>query len=96
MGAAQWGGQQVAPPPVPQAAYPQSAQGPEDMGRLPPDGPPYYDAPPQAADPRASGGANGGAASATADDLMAIRRELEALRESVRKQKPIKKRARAK
>lgn len=88
LGASPWAAQQP-PPPMPS----QPSMGPEDMPPPPPVQPPYYEAPPQ---PAAQAPAQTGA---TADDLAAIRKELEALRESVRNGKPnkiAKRRARAK
>ena len=92
MGSSPWAPPQPAAPPVPQAGYAGVNQGPEDLPPPPPVGQPMYDAPPPVAREAQS-------PNATADDLAAIRKELEALRESVKRRKPaksLKSRARAK
>lgn len=86
LGASPWAQQQQ---PLPMQPPPMSPSPGDDMPPPPHVGPPYYDGPPQPAPSTA----------ATSDDLAAIRKELEALRETVRKGKPgkpAKRRARAK
>ncbi len=83
LGASPWAQQQPLPPPPHMQQQPMPPPPGEDMPPPPYVQPPYYEGPPQAAPSTASVGA-------TADDLAAIRKELEALRESVRKRKPSK------
>jgi polyhydroxyalkanoate synthesis repressor PhaR len=88
MGASPWAQQQPMQAPIPQPMGSQPVMSPDDMPPPPPVQPPYYEGPPM---PQAQAPAqvvpNGGA---TVDDLAAIRKELEALRESVKNGKASK------